>query len=90
MKNQESSHCSVLQKEDIGLSVLKVAQDVFQEMDVILAGCKGTINISDDIVVFGSSVEEHDCNLYKLMSRAWECGLVFNPEKCVRRSEFLG
>ena len=66
---------------------LKVAQDVFQEkMDVILAGCKGTINISDDIVVFGSSVEEHDSNLHKLMSRARECGLVFNPEKCVIRS----
>ena len=42
---------------------LNVAQGVFQ-MDVIFAKCKVTINISDDIVVFGSSVVEHDSNLH--------------------------
>ena len=64
-----------------------MAQDVFQEkMDVILAGCKGTMSITDDIVVFGTSVEDHDRNLHGLMLRARECGLVFNSAKSVIRS----
>ena len=62
---------------------LKVAQDLFQEkMDAILTGCPGTINIADDILVFGRSEQDHDRNLHKLMQRAKECGLIFNGEKC--------
>ena len=65
-----------------------MAQDVFQEkMDVILAGCKGTMSITDDIVVFGTSVEDHDRNLHGLMLRARECGLVFNSAKSGIRSK---
>ena len=67
---------------------LHVAQDVFQEkMDAILAGCKGTMSITDDIVVFGTSVEDHDRNLHGLILRARECGLVFNSGKSVIRSK---
>ncbi len=73
---------------------IKVAQDIFQEkMDAILASCPGTLNISDDILVFGSSDEDHDRNLHNLMHQARGQGLVFNPEKCVIRAtevEFFG
>ena len=65
---------------------LRVSQDVFQEkMDMILQGCDGTMHITDDIVVFGTSPEEHDRNLHKLMFQARKMGLVFNPNKCVIR-----
>ena len=65
---------------------LRVSQDVFQEkMDMILQGCDGTMHITDDIVVFGTSPEEHDRNLHKLMLQARKMGLVFNPNKCVIR-----
>ena len=62
---------------------LRVSQDVFQEkMDMILAGCKGTMSIADDIVVYGHDETDHDNNLHNLMIHARKYGLVFNPNKC--------
>ena len=67
---------------------LKVAQDVFQEkMDLILAGCSGTMNIADDILVFGTDVQDHDKNLHDLMKRARSHGLVLNANKCTIRTD---
>ena len=62
---------------------LKVAQDIFQEkMDLILSNCPGTLNIADDIIVYGHDNEEHDKNLHRLMTTATKFGLVFNQDKC--------
>lgn len=73
---------------------LKVAQDVFQEkMDFILSRCPGTINIADDIIVYGKDDDDHDRNLRNLMEAARRYGLVFNIDKCevkVEQVEFFG
>lgn len=62
---------------------LSVSQDVFQKkMDEILDGLEGVVSIADDITVYGDTQEEHDENLRKLMERAREKGLIFNPAKC--------
>ena len=62
---------------------LKVAQDIFQEkMDKLLSNCPGTINIADDITVYGRNNEEHDKNLHRLMNEARKFGLIFNVNKC--------
>ena len=62
---------------------LKTSQDVFQHaMDEILQDLPGVVSIADDITVFGRTEEEHDENIIKLMKRAQEAGLVFNPSKC--------
>ena len=39
--------------------------DIFQEIlqTLVLAGCPGTLNYLDVILVYGSSIEEHDMNL---------------------------
>ena len=73
---------------------VRVAQDVFQgNMDRILAACPGTMNITDDIIVYGRNADEHDRNLHRLMTHARECGLVFSSQKCAIRVpevEFFG
>ena len=47
----------------------KMSQDVFQlRMDAILEQCPGVIGIHDDIVIFGTSNEDHDANLINLMN----------------------
>lgn len=62
---------------------LKTSQDVFQHaMDQLLDGLPGVISIADDIVVHGTSREDHDRNIHGLMNRAKERGLVFNFAKC--------
>ena len=62
---------------------LNISQDAYQErMDTILDKCEGVTGISDDVVVFGETEEEHDKNLINLMNVARNEGLVFNSAKC--------
>lgn len=56
-------------------------------------GCEGCQNISDDIVVYGKDVEEHDRRLEKVLKTLQERGLTVNPDKCSFRMnevEFMG
>ena len=67
---------------------LETSQDVFQKaMDQILEGLPGVVSIADDIVVYGTNEQDQDQNLHRLMQRARERGLVFNPTKCRIKEE---
>ena len=48
----------------------------------VLAGCSGVANIADDLVIYGTDLEEHDSNLRKVLTRLEEQGLTVNGEKC--------
>ena len=62
---------------------LMMSQDVFQlHMDQILEHCPGTINIADNMVVFGRMEDAHDKNLINLVNVAEEHSLAFNSTKC--------
>ena len=61
---------------------LSLASDVFEiTIRDITKDLKGVINIADDILVYGSTVEEHDRNLTALLDRALEVNLTLNPRK---------
>ena len=61
---------------------LSLASDVFEiTIRDITKDLKGVINIADDILVYGSTVEEHDRNLLALLDRALEVNLTLNPKK---------
>ena len=47
-----------------------------------LEGIDGAINISDDILVFGKTQEEHNQNLEAVFRRLREKGLTLNKSKC--------
>ncbi|XP_058817909.1 uncharacterized protein K02A2.6-like [Topomyia yanbarensis] len=70
------------------------APEIFQKtMETILAGLEGIIVYLDDIVVFGSSKQEHDNRLQTLLKRLEEYGVLLNHQKCiygVSELEFLG
>ena len=67
---------------------------IFQEeISQVLAGIKGAINISDDILCFRSDKQDHDQNLHVIFRRLHEKGLTLNGSKCEynkRSLEFLG
>ena len=66
----------------------KMSQDVFQlRMDAILEQCPSVIGIHDDIVIFGTSNEDHDANLINLMNVCQKEGLVLNSKKLELRRE---
>lgn len=49
--------------------------------------------MTDDIIVYADTVEEHDRRLEKVLSTLQEKGLTRNPEKCVYRMsklQFMG
>ena len=52
-----------------------VIHTTFQDID-------GCINISDDILVFAKTQNEHDMTLESVLKRADEKNLRFNIEKC--------
>ena len=67
---------------------LKMSQDIYQQkMDQILEDCDGTIGISDDVCIYGKTIEEHDRRLRKTIDTARKYGLVFNKEKCKIRQK---
>lgn len=52
---------------------ISCAPEIFQKtMESILAGLEGVIVYLDDIVVFGSSKEEHDRRLQAVLKRLKE------------------
>lgn len=61
----------------------KPACALFQrEVEKTLQGCKNTLNLLDDIVVTGRSVEEHVQNLNEVLSRLQNSGFKLNASKC--------
>jgi hypothetical protein len=67
---------------------LRNAPAAFQRMmNIALRGLigKGIFVYLDDIIVFGTSLEEHNSNLEKLFKRLRQVGLKLQPDKC----EFL-
>ena len=66
------------------------SHDAFQaKMDQILEGLEGVVSIAHDIVVHGATEEQHDDNMQKLMERARQNGLVFNPDKCLLKADSI-
>ena len=53
----------------------KIISDVIQ-------GCDGVANIANDLIVYGSDLEEHERNLHAVLQRLRGSGLTLNGDKC--------
>lgn len=51
-------------------------------MSTLLKGLEGTIVVMDDILVYGSNKEEHDCSLDVVLRKIKALGLKLNRTKC--------
>ena len=60
------------------------APEIFQETirEGLTQDLKGVIDISDDIIVHGRDIKEHDANLEALLKRSREKNVTFNKGKC--------
>ena len=59
------------------------SSDLFQlKCNEIFEGLPGVTATIDDILIYGCTREEHDCNLRSVLDSAREKGIRFNPEKC--------
>lgn len=73
---------------------LSSAPEIFQKcMDVVFSGLSGVLCYLDDILVFGSTQQEHNYNLSAVLKRCSEVNLKLNRAKCQfnqREIKFLG
>ena len=59
------------------------ASEIFQNViQTTFQDIKGCVNISDDILVFAKTQQEHDLTMESVLKRADEKNLRFNGEKC--------
>lgn len=70
------------------------AAEIFQNtIRETLSDIPGVLNVSDDMLVYGTSQEEHDMSLEVVLTRLSDCNLTLNAEKCKfnkTRVEFFG
>lgn len=66
------------------------APSAFQKMmETVLKGLPGVRNYLDDVIVAGSSLEEHDRSLRAVLQRLTDAGLTLNMDKCSFRKSSL-
>ena len=62
---------------------LKSASEHYQKtIQQILQGCEGVKNISDDLIIHGSNLKQHDECLFAVLDKLKQSGLTLNKEKC--------
>ena len=73
---------------------LTVSQDIFQrKLDTVFCGIKNITGMVDDILVTGSTEEEHDIAMTKVLERAKENNIGFNADKLqykLKKVNFFG
>ncbi|XP_064475331.1 uncharacterized protein K02A2.6-like [Ornithodoros turicata] len=88
-----STHCGLRRYKRLLFGV-NAAAEIFQDaISQVLPDEDGIINISDDILVSGRSIEEHDRRLRLVLKNLEEAGLTLNLKKCVlgsRSVKFFG
>lgn len=64
------------------------APEIFQRrMGEVLSGLEGVESIIDDVIIYGSSRNEHDRRLKAALDRIRDAGIKLNPNKCEYRKE---
>ena len=88
-----STHIGLFRYKRLNFGVNSDAE-VFQHMiQSALQGLDGTLNISDDILIYAKSEDELKTRVHACMQRLRECNLTLNKDKCQfseRRIEFFG
>lgn len=88
-----STHLGLWRYQRLPLGV-NAATEIFQEaIRQVLPEEEGVINISDDILVSGRTLKEHDRRLRSVLKSLQEAGLTLNVKKCevgLNRLTFFG
>lgn len=87
------AHCGLYRFKRLVMGI-NAASEIYQhEIQQVVQGIPGVVNLSDDIMVHGPDKEEHDRRLRLTLQRLQEAGLTLNGQKCLFRKaeiEFLG
>src|SRR5436190_16126506 len=86
MKNLEASlptHVGLFRYKRLSFGI-NTAAEIFQDtIRQIIVNIPGAINVSDDILIYGKSKDEHDAALHTVLKRLQSNGLTLNSKKCL-------
>ena len=88
-----SSHIGLFRYKRLNFGVCSAAEKFQNLIQSALVGLSGVINVSDDILIFGTTENEHAANLRACLDRMRAKNLTLNRGKCElfqRRIEFYG
>ena len=69
---------------------INTASEIFQnEIQKLLVDIPGAVNISDDVIIFSKTNEEHDHILKLVLERFRERNLTLNKDKCLFHQESI-
>jgi hypothetical protein len=88
-----STNAGLFRYKRLNFGVCSAAEKFQNLIQSALSGLKGVINISDDILVFGKTDEEHRENLIACLERIRQKNLTLKKEKCeffTDKIEFFG
>lgn len=78
-----STHCGLYRYKRLNFG-MNAAAEIFQNtISQVLSNIVGVINISDDIIVAGKNVTEHNKSLISVLERLKRCQLTINDRKCM-------
>lgn len=78
-----STHVGLFRYKRLSFGI-NSASEIFQDsIRQVLSNIPGVINVSDDILIYGKAVPEHNQALLRVLERLKQCNLTLNPNKCV-------
>jgi hypothetical protein len=78
-----STHIGLFRYKRLNFGI-SCAAEIFQNaISKVLNGIPGTINVSDDILIYAATKEEHDDRLHQVLCRLQEKGMTLNRKKCL-------
>ena len=88
-----ATHEGLFRYKRLSFGVNSAPEKYQQIIRQVVSDIEGVLNIADDLVVHGKSIEEHDQSLHKVLQRLEEKNLTLNPMKCEFRMDkvvFMG
>nr|XP_050051912.1 uncharacterized protein K02A2.6-like [Dermacentor andersoni] len=77
-----STHVGLFRYKRLNFGISSAAEIFQNTIRQVLNGIHNVLNVSDDILVFGQTKQEHDLSLEAVLQRLQEAGLTLNEKKC--------
>lgn len=77
-----STHAGLFRYKRLNFGINSAAEVFQNTIRQVLGGIPNVLNVSDDILVYGTTKEDHDKALEATLERLSKGGLTLNPKKC--------
>ena len=78
-----ATHEGLFQYKRLIFGINSAFESFQKRIELVLHGCKGAKNVSDDILIWGKDDEDHRKNLNEVLTRLQAAGLKLNWDKCI-------